>query len=70
MSLPSKKLIFLSGIKRKFLRDDGGKFVDETQRRKGALCSEGAPEIGKTRSVWPREMTVFVLRHLDGDLAL
>jgi hypothetical protein len=80
VSLPSKKLIFLSGIKRngvetsgikrKFLRDDGGKFVDKTQRRRGALCSEGAPEIGETRSVWSREMTVFVPRRLDDELVV
>jgi hypothetical protein len=74
-----KKLIFLSGIKRngvetsgikrKFLRDDGGKYVDLTQRRKDALCSEGAPEIGETQSVWSREMDVFVPRHLEDELA-
>ncbi|HWF18713.1 MAG TPA: hypothetical protein VG754_05570 [Verrucomicrobiae bacterium] len=36
----------------------------------GDLCSEGAPEISQTQSVWSREMTVFVLRRLDDELAV
>ncbi|HWF17912.1 MAG TPA: hypothetical protein VG754_01510 [Verrucomicrobiae bacterium] len=34
------------------------------------LRSEGAPEIGETRSVWSREMDVFVPRRLEDELAV